>query len=222
MKPPTRLLDDPSIDPTLRGALESEALREVPFDLTAGLAELKSSIATGSAAKAAGAAGIKLKLIAGGGGLAVAALVGYSIARSDPPPPPLPSPKEPAPVVAAPPPVVTAPPAPTIEPSAAAPTPSAAPKLDRRARLAEEVKHLGEVRRLLASNPAAAAAKADEGHAKFNGGMLYQEREAVAISALARAGRGGEARTRAGAFLKRFPTSPLADQVRAAAGLPAE
>jgi hypothetical protein len=40
--------------------------------------------------------------------------------------------------------------------------------------------------------------------------MLSQEREALAIEALAATGRGAEARTRADAFLARFPKSAFA------------
>lgn len=83
--------------------------------------------------------------------------------------------------------------------------------------IAEEVRHLSELRRLAESDPRAAIRLADEGHRRFAGGALYQEREAVAISALAGAGRADEARRRGERFLATFPKSPFADRVRRAA-----
>lgn len=49
---------------------------------------------------------------------------------------------------------------------------------------------------------------------KFPGGVLAQEREALAIEALARSGRKADASARASAFVKAYPTSPLAARVQ--------
>ena len=59
-----------------------------------------------------------------------------------------------------------------------------------------------------------ALALLDQVRAKFPGGMLGQEREALAIEALARSGRKGEAAARADAFVKAYPTSPLTARVQ--------
>lgn len=225
MTRPVRMIEDESLDAELRQALQAEAARDVPYDAAAGLQQLQQALAGGEAAAVGSSWKLKLLLGGGGTGAAVAALVGWSLLRSEPAPPPATEPK-PAPVVAS---VAPAPPpAPKLEPPepapiaapavSSAPAPRA-PAIDRRARLAEEVRHLAEVRRLAASNPAGAARMADEGHRRFAGGMLYQEREAVAISALARAGRSAEARSRGTRFVERFPQSPFAEQVRAATGL---
>jgi hypothetical protein len=230
VKPPERLLDDASIEPELREALRIESAREVPFDVGAGLERLQAAIdapPVPPAAEAAASSGLKLKLLLGGGAALTAAAVMVGLSRSEPPPAPAVAPRAaPAPTVRVERPTRVELPAapPSAEPSAPAPVVSAPrapapPPVDRKARLAEEVRHLGEVRQLAASNPAAAAQKADEGHAKFKGGMLYQEREAVAITSLARAGRGAEARARGGRFLKVFPNSPFADQIRSATGI---
>jgi hypothetical protein len=232
MKPPVRLLEDPSLEPELREALRTESARAIEFDVALGLERLSGAMNAGAqSAVSAGAWKLKLLLGAGATGALAAALVGLGISRPEAPPGPaasasaaaapvaIASPSEPE--VAVPVPAASVVPEPTPEiPSAAAPAPG--PKTlasDKQARLAEEVRHLAEVRRLAAGNPAAAAQMADEGHQRFRGGMLYQEREAVAISALARAGRQTESRSRAARFLERFPKSPFADQVRAVTGM---
>jgi hypothetical protein len=233
VKPPERLLDDASIEPDLREALRVESARDVPFDVTAGLARLQAAIDAPPlppAAEAATSTGLKLKLLLGGGAAIGAAVIGFALTRPEPAPAPVVAPREvPTPTARLERPTrVVAPPsaAPSAEPSTPAPPPPSAKissppvdKVDKAARIAEEIRHLGEVRQLAASNPAAAAKKADEGHARFKGGMLYQEREAVAITSLARAGRSAEARARGTRFLQVFPKSPFADQIRSATGI---
>ena len=71
-----------------------------------------------------------------------------------------------------------------------------------------------------ASNPAQALTLANAGHQEFAGGLLYQEREAIAVLALARMGNTAAARSRGKAFLSRFPKGPAADSVRRAIGEP--
>lgn len=222
-EPPVRLLDQAEIEPELKQALGELGGLKVPFDVSAGAAQLKEAI--GNAPPAAPEPSWLLKhklwLLAGGGAALIggAALVATSSKSTPPAPPPVTAP------------VVVAPPAPVVE-KTEAPEPAPAPSVEKappppasasakpqatKPTLAEEVRHLGEVRALAGTDPAGAARKADEGHKRFAGGMLYQEREAVAITSLARAGRGGEARARASRFLAQFPKSPFADQVRAAA-----
>lgn len=214
--PPVRLRDDASIEPELKQALGELGSAPVPFDVDSGLAQLKQAMGPG-APEASWLVKHKLWLL-GAGGAAVIGGAALLASGSKPPAPP------PAPAVVVAPPAPKAPepeaPPPVVEPSAAvaAPAPSVSAKPQaQKPTLAEEVRQLAEVRALAASDPAGAARKADEGHKRFAGGMLYQEREAVAITSLARAGRGAEARSRATRFLGQFPKSPFADQVRAAA-----
>lgn len=241
MTEPRRIVDDPSVDSELRAAVDRAAREPLPpFDVTSGLARFREAAAALPAAPlppaTAAPALPRLGWLAAGGaaiGL-VAWLVASNGARSSAghvsgPPRDL----VPATPVA---PIASAPPAPSAAdsrvesqpraPSAASAGPASsthalpppAPTIDRAALLAEEVRHLAEVRGLAASDPAAAARAADEGHARFRGGQLYQEREALAITALARAGRRALARQRAERFLQAFPRSPLAGSVRQASG----
>jgi outer membrane protein assembly factor BamD (BamD/ComL family) len=55
--------------------------------------------------------------------------------------------------------------------------------------------------------------KLEETRTRFPNGALSQEREALAIEALACAGRDVEAADRAAAFLREYPASPHADAV---------
>lgn len=66
----------------------------------------------------------------------------------------------------------------------------------------------------LGSDPLRALALTDDHVRKFPSGMLGQERELVAIEALTKLGRVGQARVRGASFLQRFPTSAHARRVR--------
>jgi hypothetical protein len=66
----------------------------------------------------------------------------------------------------------------------------------------------------LSGDPAKALALTEEHTKRFPGGMLGQERELVAIEALIKLGRIGQARVRGASFLQRFPTSAHARRVR--------
>lgn len=84
--------------------------------------------------------------------------------------------------------------------------------------LREESLLVAEARKALRSGRPAEALRLLEGaRAKFEGGALAQEREVLAIEALAESGRRAEAASRAEAFLRLFPHSPHADRVRALA-----
>jgi hypothetical protein len=63
-------------------------------------------------------------------------------------------------------------------------------------------------RRELESDPAAALALVREHEARYAGGALVQEREALAVEALARLGRVDEARGRLARLRRDFPQSP--------------
>ncbi len=66
---------------------------------------------------------------------------------------------------------------------------------------------LGRAERSLASSPATALALADEHARRFPRGSLVQEREVIAVEALARLGREAEARARGRALLRAYPAS---------------
>ena len=89
--------------------------------------------------------------------------------------------------------------------------PTAASDLDR---VREEVDQAAAARTMLAARPNDALAAAEAGHRRFPSGVVYPEREAIAIEALTRLGRHDEARSRAAVFLQQTPKGPLAERVR--------
>ena len=126
-----------------------------------------------------------------------------------------PEPPEPARVD----PATTSPARPTVTPKVsarpmasarpAAPAPAAGPSLH------EEMSALLHLREVASSDPAVAAGLAAEDDARFGHGSFYaEEREAIAIDALAQSGRTEEARARARAFLDLHPKSSFAAIVR--------
>lgn len=116
---------------------------------------------------------------------------------------PAPAPAEPAP------PPASAP----VAPSAARAPEPAAPSAAGGA-LAAELEHLARLRAREAGDPAEVLALAAEGNQRFPSGLFAQEREAIAIGALVRLGRLGEARTRARAFLASYPRSAFAERIK--------
>ncbi len=111
---------------------------------------------------------------------------------------------------------------PAAVPSVAMPAPprerpAAAPAKDDL--VVREVAQMKQIRSLLVSSPAQALALAESGHLAFARGMLYQEREAHAILALARLGQRDAAQQRAARFLKASPDGPLSERVRHAVGV---
>ena len=60
----------------------------------------------------------------------------------------------------------------------------------------------------------------DEGHRRFPRGSFYQERESIAILALAQVGRSTEARARAQRFLDAHPGSAYAERLRGLVAAP--
>ena len=70
-----------------------------------------------------------------------------------------------------------------------------------------EVALLQRAQAALGASPAQALAITDEHQRRFRGGILGQEREVIAINALVRLGRSGEARSRATRFLTSYPRS---------------
>jgi hypothetical protein len=72
----------------------------------------------------------------------------------------------------------------------------------------------------LASDPSRALVMADQLARDFPNGEFVQEREAIAVEALARVGRKDEALQRARALLRRFPRTPYAARLEMVIGRP--
>jgi hypothetical protein len=90
-----------------------------------------------------------------------------------------------------------------------------APAATDASRLAQEAQSLVEARRLLRSGAIPAALVAlERAQREFAGGRLGQEREALVIEGLAQNGQVDLARRRAAAFLRDYPGSPHAADVR--------
>jgi hypothetical protein len=100
--------------------------------------------------------------------------------------------------------------------AAAAPAPAAQPKAAAAPARAEESRILRAARHALSSDPSRALALTREHAQRFPEGMLDQEREFLAIEALARLGRPGEAMAQAQKFSSRFPASPYRSRNEAA------
>jgi hypothetical protein len=80
-----------------------------------------------------------------------------------------------------------------------------------------ELALLRDARLALSSNPNEALALTEQHRALFAHGAMVQERELIAISALARLGRHTAVLTRAAQFERNFPSSPYRKQVSALA-----
>jgi hypothetical protein len=97
-------------------------------------------------------------------------------------------------------------------PAASQPAPAAS---ERASRLREESAMLAQARDALhGGDPTGALRILDAARVKFANGVLNQEREALAIEALARSNKTKAASQRAAAFLRAYPTSPHAAHVR--------
>lgn len=187
--------------------------------------------------RAAGAASVAGP-IAAVGGVALAAAIALAVTlhgrsgapaatapTEQPPAPAAPTPAAQAPAApastgpAAPAPTAPAAPPPGSAPLAASRPPTAVPRPvqpDLASSLRAESELLLRARASLrAGDCVAALAQAERLKARFPAGALAQEREVVAIQALACKGRDAEASARAAAFLQEHPASPHADAVRA-------
>jgi hypothetical protein len=121
-------------------------------------------------------------------------------------------------------------PAPAPAPTSSAPISSALPSAattslppralpaDPDGRLRREIAQLARIKALLPARPGDALHLAQAGNREFAHGMLVQEREGIAVLALAQLGRTREASARAHSFLTRFPDSPLRERIALIAG----
>ncbi len=93
--------------------------------------------------------------------------------------------------------------------------PALAASAVRESQLKAEAASLSSAREALrAGRLTDAFAQLEASRRQFSAPELYQEREALTIELLSRSGQPAVAQQRAEAFLKRFPESPHADQVR--------
>jgi hypothetical protein len=116
-----------------------------------------------------------------------------------------------APVVS----VAVAIPVPTSEPSAATPASDTRPRATPASQLLEESQTVLEARAALRGGDSARCLRLlDQARERFGRGGLGQEREALAIEALARSGQSAAAHRRALAFLQKYPQSPYSADVR--------
>lgn len=102
---------------------------------------------------------------------------------------------------------VAAPEPPTVGDRAAQPEATHRGSTVKEAGTLAEAKLLGRAQSALSSDPRKALALAEEHRQSFPHGVLVQEREVIAIDALARVGRRAEAAARGERFLKAFPGS---------------
>ena len=96
-----------------------------------------------------------------------------------------------------------------------APEPGAAASAPSGSSLSAQARELAQVKRLLDAGATAEALR--QLATNFSAGeptALSEERDALYVQALARAGRGVEARTRAREFLSRYPRSPYVTSIR--------
>lgn len=182
--------------------------------------------AAGAGAKAGASVALKIAL-----GVLVGGVIGGTLVAVTLPPRVVVETREvrvevPAPVTSAPAPIATEH-APAPMPCSSAPIVATAPRTPPPAEtssagghdvdLARERALVDRARSALARGDAAGAlAAADEHRKAFPRGQLAEEREVVAIQALATAGRTDEAANRAGAFRKTYPSSLLLPIVDAA------
>jgi hypothetical protein len=108
------------------------------------------------------------------------------------------------------------PPPSVLQPPASEPAPSST-RPNPRSASGSEAELLRRAQSLLAGSPQRALALTAEHQRRFRDGALAEEREALAIEALRRLGRGQAAQRRALAFERRYPNSVHASRVRGAA-----
>jgi len=112
-------------------------------------------------------------------------------------------------------------PSPIAKPALPALTPAAPPSAVRAPALSEEVALLQRAERALRDGKPEQALSVLSEHARqFPKGELRAERTAARIAALCALHRQAEARRDAAAFLRQWPSSPLAAQVRASCAAP--
>lgn len=197
---PIRLRDDPSVEAALRDDLARAAQAPPPpFDAALGAAKLQAAIGSSVGPWIAGAI---VAIAIGGAGIWLA------LRDGDPPPPEIAPPpvveQAPAPEPRSEEPVAEREPAPPIE------EPPPPPRVDP---IRAEMELVARARAASRDNPRRALALAEEARRRFPRGILAEERDAIAILALAALDRDDEARRRGERFLARYPEGPFSDRV---------
>jgi hypothetical protein len=106
-------------------------------------------------------------------------------------------------------------PVPTSEPASTAPASEPRPRPTPASQLREESQAVLEARAALrAGHTAQCLRLLAQARERFPRGALAQEREALAIEALAQSGQSSAARRRADSFLQKYPQSPYSTDVR--------
>ena len=226
MSDPSRWLDPSGGAPSNARDLLAHAPK-VPVLSPEAKARMAARIAQSSAVGAAGGAiGAGWKGLFGAGVIGLAGVAFFFVSRNHTPvphrvvsPPVIAAPTAPLPVAPVHEPAST----PVIDSHAAA---NAAPVIERSAHASphapaaptsnpvDELALLQRADALVDRDPGAALSLAREHATRFPRGQLVQERERIAIRALAHAGRATEARTRGNAFLRRYPDSIYASPIR--------
>ncbi|HET6585537.1 MAG TPA: hypothetical protein VFG69_18890 [Nannocystaceae bacterium] len=242
---PRRLLDSDATSSTLRRDLSNARAAVPDYDVAAGVARFEASLASLPATDDAPAGGEPIAAaktsttwwILGGSAVAAAA-VAWSIGR-DPVREPIaaereapavvePRASEPAPASAPiePPPLVT-PPAPTppvaeLPASSVArkrsPAKSPAPRESDDDALAREMAATAAAKRALATDPARALELVAAADREFPGSVYEEDREGIAVLALAKLGHSDRARVRGEAYLSAHPKGSYADRIRSVLG----
>jgi len=99
----------------------------------------------------------------------------------------------------------------TNEPAAARPQPGS--PIPPPAQPASEAEILRDARLALEQSPQIALSLTEQHRSEYPGGKFAQEREIIAITALVRLGRSGDAEARAARFRKAYPTSPYSGRL---------
>jgi hypothetical protein len=94
----------------------------------------------------------------------------------------------------------------------AKPTPQPSPPIS-------EIRAVALARDLVETDPQAALALLDQTQREHPTGYFVEERQALTVMALVRAGRQANARQQGAAFLRAYPNGPFSDRVRSVTGL---
>jgi hypothetical protein len=234
------LFDDPAISPELRADLLGSRRAGEDYDVLAKLPQLQAALADaarGTSEPPTAAAGkdvaatsrlpwaklhvtpwawkITVVAVIGAASLFAAWFAAWSAHRQEQPPPTQP---QAAPAATAPAPIVTVvapvaePPSPpeqrAIVSEKLAPNPTPATRSSRR-----EIDQLVRIRTLLESDPTAAYRLARRSQQEFPQGVLSEERQALEILALVKAGSANTAERKLRQFLARYPESPMRVQL---------
>jgi hypothetical protein len=120
-------------------------------------------------------------------------------------------------------PAATANVAPPVEalavPVTPAPPPPSAKPIPQPSQPLSEIRAVALARDLVETDPQAALALLDQTQREHPTGYFVEERQALTVMALVRAGRQATARQQGAAFLRAYPNGPFSDRVRSVTGL---